>query len=145
VFELVGYWNFRLVCVTSLCTSIDAVISCSPVIDGLAHWPTWQLTTNRVLEQYGGALCERNGPDLDPVEWKSAPNTCFILPAQREQVHLFARVPLIIQGLRNQVQTLFEPRRDDIMAPGVSLSLHSQQCRLFLRRTICLIAALSLY
>ena len=83
--------------------------------------------TNRVLEQYGGAVYERSGPDLDPVEWKSGPNTCFILPAQPEQVHLFAKVPLVTQGLRDQVQTLFERRRDNIMAPGVSISRHGQQ------------------
>ena len=85
--------------------------------------------TDRVLEQYGGALYERNGPDLDPVEWKSAPDTCFILPPQPEQAHLFARVPLIAQGVRDQVQTLFEPRRDNIMAPGVSISRRGQQYR----------------
>ena len=88
--------------------------------------------TNRVLEQYGGTLYKRSRPDLDPVEWDSAPNTCFILPPQPEQVHLFARIPLITQGLRDQVQTLFEPRRDNIMAPGVSISHHGRQYISFL-------------
>jgi hypothetical protein len=86
--------------------------------------------TNRVLEQYGGAFYERNGPDVDSVEWKSAPNTCLILPPQAEQVHPFARIPLITQGLRDQVQILFQPRQDNIMAPGVSTSRYFQQYRI---------------
>jgi hypothetical protein len=86
--------------------------------------------TNRVLEQYGGALYERNGPNIDPVDLGSAPDSCLILPPQPEPAHLFARVPLITQGLRHRVQTLFEPARDINMAPGVSRSCHSQQYEL---------------
>ena len=81
-----------------------------------------------------GGLYDRNGPNLDPVDLNSIPEICYILPPQPEQAHLFARVPLFTEGLRDRVQELFESAQSITMAPGVSQFFHTQQNSLLLRR-----------
>jgi hypothetical protein len=99
--------------------------------------------SSRVFEQYGRALYERNGASLDPVTLESTPDFYYILPPQPEQAHLFTRVPLITQGLRDRVQTLFGPACNITMAPGVSQSLHRRQYILVFRRDKKALKALS--
>ena len=113
-----------MVCVSALYNSIEE----SPVLIDMTN------LTGKVLEQYGGALYERSGPNLDPVDLDSIPDVCYILPPQPEELHLFARIPLITQRLRDQVQALFEPAQNLKMAPGVCNPLHTQQHSLVLRR-----------